>query len=35
MAQDKTSTNQNSGIGIDATDPNENKETYYGPIEEI
>jgi hypothetical protein len=35
MAQDKTSTNQNSSIGIDATDPNGNKETYYGPIEEI
>ena len=31
----KRSTNQNSGVRIDATDPNENKETYYGHIEEI
>jgi hypothetical protein len=29
------STNQNSGVRIDAIDPNENKETYYGHIEEI
>jgi hypothetical protein len=35
MAQDKRSTNQNSGIRIDATDPNRNKKTYYGRIEEI
>jgi hypothetical protein len=35
MAQDKRSTNQNSGIHIDAIDPNGNKETYYGRIEEI
>jgi hypothetical protein len=35
IAQDKRSTNQNSGARIDATDPNENKETYYGRIEEI
>jgi hypothetical protein len=35
MAQDKRSTNQNSGIRIDATDPKGNKETYYGRIEEI
>ena len=35
VAQDKRSTNQNSGVRIDATDPNGNKETYYGHIEEI
>ena len=35
IAQDKRSTNQNSGVCIDATDPNGNKETYYGRIEEI
>ena len=35
IAQDKRSTNQNSGIRIDATNPNGNKETYYGRIEEI
>jgi hypothetical protein len=35
MAQDKRSTNQNSGVRIDATDPNGNKEIYYGRIEEI
>ena len=35
IAQDKRSTNQNSGICIDAIDPNGNKETYYGRIEEI
>jgi hypothetical protein len=35
MAQDKRSTNQNSGARIDATNPNGNKETYYGRIEEI
>jgi hypothetical protein len=35
MAQDKRSTNQNSGIRIDTTDPNGNKKTYYGRIEEI
>ena len=35
LAQDKRSTNQNSGVRIDATDPNGNKQTYYGRIEEI
>ena len=35
VAQDKRSTNQNSGVRIDATDPNGNKQTYYGCIEEI
>jgi hypothetical protein len=35
MAQDKRSTNQNSGIRIDATNLNGNKKTYYGRIEEI
>ena len=35
IAQDKRSTIQNSGVRIDATDPNENKETYYGYIEKI
>ena len=35
IVQDKRSTNQNSGVRIDATDPNGNKETYYGLIEEI
>ena len=35
IAQDKRSTNQSSGVRIDTTDPNWNKETYYGRIEEI
>ena len=35
IAQDKRSTNQNSGVRIDVTNPNRNKETYYGRIEEI
>ena len=35
VAQDKRCTNQNSGVRIDATDPNKNKQTYYGRIEEI
>ena len=35
VAQDKRSTNQNSGVHIDATDPNGTKLTYYGRIEEI
>ena len=35
IAQDKRSNNQNSGVHIDAIDPNGNKETYYGRIEEI
>ena len=35
VAQDKRSINQNSGVRIDATDPNGNKQTYYGRIEEI
>ena len=30
IAQDKRSTNQNSGVRIDATYPNGNKQTYYG-----
>jgi hypothetical protein len=33
-AQDKKSTNQNSGVRMDATDNNE-KRRYYGYIEEI
>ena len=35
IAQDKRSINQNSGVRIDATDPNGNKETYYGCIKEL
>jgi hypothetical protein len=35
VAQDKRSTNQNSGVRIDATDPSGNKQTYYGRIEEM
>jgi hypothetical protein len=35
ISQDKRSTNQNSGVCIDAIDLNGNKETYYGRIEEI
>ena len=35
IAQDKRSTNQNSGVRIDAIDANENKKTKYGCIEEI
>jgi hypothetical protein len=35
VAQDKKSTNQNSGVRFDATDDNGRKETYYGYIEEI
>jgi hypothetical protein len=35
VAQDKRSTNQNSGVSLDATDPDGNKHTYYGRIEEI
>ena len=35
VAQDKRSTNQNSGVRIDAMDPNGNKEAYCGRIEEI
>ena len=34
-AQDKKSTNQNSGVRMDATDSNGKKETFYGYIEEI
>jgi hypothetical protein len=34
IAHDKKSTNQNSGIRIDAHN-NEKKDTYYGYIEEI
>jgi len=33
--QDKKSTNQNSGVCIDAIDNDGNKESYYGVIEEI
>jgi len=35
IAQDKRSTKQNIGVHKDATNSNENKETYYGRIEEI
>jgi hypothetical protein len=35
IAQDKKSTNQNSGVCIDATNNNGQKDTYYGYIEEI
>jgi hypothetical protein len=35
VAQDKRSINQNSGVRIDATDLNGNKQIYYGRIEEI
>ena len=35
VAQDKRSTNQNSGVRIDGTDPNGNIQTYYGRIEDI
>ena len=35
ITQDKKSTNQNSGVRMDATDNNEKKDTYYGYIEEI
>jgi hypothetical protein len=35
VAQDKKSTNQNSGVRFDATDDNGQKDTYYGHIEEI
>jgi hypothetical protein len=35
IAQDKRSSNQNSGVRIDATNLNGNKKTYYGRIEEI
>ena len=34
-AQDKKSTNQNSGVRYDATDENGKKDTYYGYIEEM
>ena len=35
IAQDKKSTNQNSGVRFDATDNNGSKTIYYGYIEEI
>jgi hypothetical protein len=35
ISQDKKSTNQNSGVRMDATEPNGNINTYYGRIEEI
>ena len=35
IAQDKKSTNQNSGVRFDATNTNRKKDTYYGYIEEI
>ena len=34
-AQDQKSTNQNSGVRIDAIDNKGNEQTYYGVIEEI
>jgi hypothetical protein len=35
IAQDKKSTNQNSGVRFDAPDDNGKKDTYYGYIEEV
>ena len=35
IAEDKKSTNQNSGVRFEATDENGQKDTYYGYIEEI
>ena len=35
VGQDKRSSNQNSGVRVDATDPNGNRQTYYGCIEDI
>jgi hypothetical protein len=35
IAQDKKSTNQNSGVRFDAANDNGTKDTYYGYIEEI
>jgi hypothetical protein len=35
VAQDKKSTNQNSGVRFDAANNNGTKDTYYGYIEEI
>jgi hypothetical protein len=35
IAEDKKSTNRNSGAHIDATNNNRQKDTYYGYIEEI
>jgi hypothetical protein len=35
VSQDKKSTNQNSGVCVDATEPYENIHIYYGRIEEI
>jgi hypothetical protein len=35
VAQDKKSTNQNSGVRFDATDDNGQSDTYYGYVEEI
>jgi len=35
MAQDKRSSNQNSGVQVDATNPNRNKQTYYSQIHDI
>ena len=35
IAQDKKSTNQNSGVRFDSIDDNGQKDTYYGYIEEI
>jgi hypothetical protein len=35
VAQDKKSTNQNSGVRFDAGNDNGTKDTYYGYIEEI
>ena len=35
IAQDKKSTNQNSGVCFDAANTNRTNDTYYGYIEEI
>jgi len=35
VSQDKKTTNQNSGVRMDATDTNGDSHTYYGRIEEI
>ena len=35
IAQDKKSTNQNSGVRFDAANTNRAKDTYYGYIEDI
>ena len=35
ISQDKKSTNKNSGVRVDATEPNADIHIYYGRIEEI